>query len=76
MTGALVWTLVVQLVTGQMVTIDMASEEECRTALRRVKGGEQLTLMLRNGVTMPVAEAFDCVMRRKQPETPAGGGVL
>jgi hypothetical protein len=67
----LVWTLVVQLYTGQLVTIDMADEKECRMALERSKT-QQMTITMKNGIVMPVSEAFECVMRRK-PEGEGGG---
>ncbi len=70
--GTLVWTLLVQLITGQLVSVDMPNEQECRAALERSKT-ETMTLTLKGGIVMPVADTFECVMRRKKPDGLSGG---
>lgn len=65
----LVWTMILTLVTGQTITIDVASEDECRKALAEIESGRQMLVTLKNGITLPVAKGIDCMIRRKR-ETP------
>lgn len=60
----MIWTMLLTLVTGQVIGVDVASEEECRAALARIAAGEHMTVTLKNGIALPVARGIDCVLRR------------
>ena len=65
------FVMILQLaLTGQHVAIDVASEEECKTAIARIEAGEKMTLYLKNGVAVPVERVLGCVSKQE-----ATGGV-
>ncbi len=64
----MVWTMLLVLVTGQVIGVDIASEAECRKNLARIEAGEHMTVTLKNGIALPVAKGIDCVMRRPKVE--------
>lgn len=60
----MIWAMLLQLTTGQIIGLDVASEEECRAALARIAAGEHMVVTLKSGIELPVAKGIDCVLRR------------
>jgi hypothetical protein len=68
------WIMILKIaLTGQVVPIDVASQQECLDAKARVEAGEKMTLTLKSGiggVRVPVEKVLACVSKNGD-----GGGV-
>jgi hypothetical protein len=68
------WVMIIEIaLTGQRVTIEVASEEECKSAMERTQAGEKMNIYLKTAggtVAVPVERVLRCVSKNGD-----GGGV-
>lgn len=61
----MIWIMILEIaITGQMIALEVGSEEECRVALARIAAGERMTITMKDGLKVPVAKGIDCQMKK------------
>ena len=55
------WIVVIQLITGQNVGVEVASETECRDLLVSIAKSQKPTLTTNDGLIVPILRGLRCV---------------
>ena len=54
------WLMILQLTTGQFVGLPVGSQAECTIAMWRLQAGEQMYVLGKDGLRVPVQRGLGC----------------